>query len=140
MSVQKVQLSKADERQTTLSLYLGITVWFLHLNAVYALASVACKWGWLSFTVAGLPALELVLTIITFIALLLMLLMIYLPWRSWRKFQSEKPRDNPQMLQDTERDRRPLAAFIAMLLNSLFFLFIIATFVPIFALDVCAQA
>src|SRR5437867_6478158 len=103
MSVQKVQLSKSDERQTTLSLYLGITVWFVHLNAVYALASVSCKWRWLSFTVAGLPGLEFVQTIITVIAFLLMLLMIYLPWRNWRRFQSVKPTDNPRMLQDTEK-------------------------------------
>lgn len=44
------------------------------------------------------------------------------------------------MLEDTEKDSRSLVAFIVMLLNSLFFLFVVVWFVPIFALSACGQS
>ena len=135
----KAQLSKTEDRLTRWCLFLGVTIWFLDLNTVYALPSLSCEWGWFGFTIAGIPGLAVIEAIITLIALLLMALMIYLPWRNWRKFQTEKPMDNPQLLQDTEKDRRSLLAFVAMLLNSFFFVFLIAMFVPIFALNVCAR-
>lgn len=139
MDLSSVPLSKSEERLTRWCLFLGITIWFIDLSTVYALPSLACQWGWFRFTIAGLPALVMIEAIITVIAMLLMSFMIYLPWRSWRKFQTEKPTANPQILQDTEKDRRSLLAFVAMLLNSFFFLFTIATLVPIFALEVCAR-
>ena len=137
MNVQTTQKAQSGERQTKLSLLLGMVIWFLHLNTLDALDSLACKWDWLSFTIAGIPGLQVVQAFITLIAMLLMLVTIYLPWRDWRRYQTEKPAKNPRMLQDTEEDPRPLIAFIAMLLNSAFVLFIIASFVPIFSLNAC---
>jgi hypothetical protein len=139
MNVPKAQLPKANERLTRLSLILGITVWFVDLNTVYALPSLACNWSWFPFTIAGIPGLVFVEGMITLIDLLLMLYLIYLPWRNWRAFQTEKPKDNPRMLHDTEMDRRSLMAFVAMLLNSFFFLFIIAFFIPMITLNACVQ-
>jgi len=129
-----------DQSQTRRYLILGIIVWFVHLNVVYSLASLACTWGWLSLTIVGMSGLQLVETIITLLTLPLMLFLIYLPWREWRRFQSAEPPSNPHILEDTEKDRRPLVACIVMLLNSLFFLFIIGWFVPIFALRPCGQS
>lgn len=139
MDLSSVPLSKNEERLTRWCLFLGITIWFIDLNTVYALPSLSCQWGWFRYTIAGIPGLVMIEAIITFIAMLLLSFMIYLPWRNWRKFQTEKPTANPQILKDTEKDRRSLLAFVAMLLNSFFFLFTIATFVPIFALNVCAR-
>ncbi len=139
MDVPKNQLSKANERLTRLSLILGITVWFIDLNTIYALPSLACNWSWFPFTIAGVPGLVFVEGIITLIDLLIMLYLIYLPWRNWRAYRSETPKGNPQVLKDTEKDRRSLMAFVAMLVNSFFFLFIIAFFVPMIALNACAQ-
>ncbi len=135
----QVEGAKANNSLARWSLVLGITLWFIDLNTVYALPSLACEWNWFPFTVAGIPALVFVEAIITLIAGLLMLLLIYLPWRNWRRFQTATPRDNPQMLQDTEKDRRPLMAFVAMLANSFFLLFMLATFVPMIALNACAR-
>ena len=135
-----IHLAEPNEQQTRWSLFLGITIWFLHMNLLNALISVSCKWGWFTFPVAGLSGLQLVEMIISLIAILAMLFMIYLAWRYWRSFQTEKPTDNPQLLQNTEEDRRPLLAFIAMLLNVFFLLFVIGTFVAIFALKACGQA
>lgn len=137
MDTLKKRLVHDEEWQTKLSLLLGILIWFLHLNVVYGLDSLACKWGWFSATAGGSSGLQLVETIITLIAMLLILVTIYLPWRYWRSFQTEKPAKNPHLLHDTEKDRRPLLAFVTTLANSLFLLFVITAFVPIFALSAC---
>ena len=140
MNAPTTQITRSDERQTWLALLLGVVIWFLHQNAVYALNSVSCVWGWFTFTIAGVGGLVFVEAIITLIAMALMLIMLYLPWRNWRRFQTDKPSDNPHLLQDTENDRRPLLAFVVMLLNGFFLLFIFSSLVPIFALSPCSQA
>jgi len=117
----------------------GIALWFLHQNAIYSLSSVSCNWGWFPFRIGALTGLQIVETLITLAALALMLVLIVLPYRAWRRFQSERPADNPHLLQDTEKDRRPMQAFIIMMLNSFLGLFILAAFVPIYALKVCSQ-
>lgn len=139
MNATKVQQPKMIDKLTRWSLALGILIWFMDLNTVYPLASVACEWGWFPFTIAGIPGLVFVEAVITLIFLLLMGWMVYLPWRKWRAFQSESPSHNPHMLKDTEKDRRSLIYFITMLLNSFFFLFMIAFFVPIMALNACVK-
>jgi len=116
-----------------------MTVWFLHLNLFYGLASITCVWGWFSFTIAGISGLAVVEASLTLVTFLLMLVMIYLPWRYWRSFQTARPAGNPGLLHDTEKDRRPLTAAMAMLLNSLFGLFVLGTFVPLVALKACGQ-
>ena len=136
----KLQLSQPSEQQTRWSLFLGIFIWFLHLNIVNALVSVSCKWGGLTFPVGGLSGLQFVEAIITLITVLLLLFLIYLPWRFWRSFQTEPPTRNPDMLHDTEIYRRPLMAFVAMILNGFLVLYVIATFVPMFSLKACGQA
>ena len=119
---------------------MGITIWFLHLNIVNTLISVACKWGGITFPVGSLSGLQILAIILTVITLLALLLLIYLPWRNWRSFQTEKPIENPDLLHDTEAYRRPLLSFIAMVLNSFLFLYTIATFVPMVSLKACGQA
>jgi len=140
MNMPAINLSKPNEQQTHWSLFLGITIWFLHLNILDALISVSCKWGGLTFPVAGLSGLQFVEGIITLITILAMLFLIYLPWRQWRSFQTRQPTTNPQLLQDTEEDRPPLVAFIAMALNGFLILYILATFVPMLSLKACGQA
>ncbi len=134
MEVPKDRLSKSEEGLSGRSLFLGSVVWFIDLNAVYALPSLACNWGWFPFKIAGIPGLALVEGAITLVALLLMLRLIYLPWRNWRKLRAGAPR----ALQAAEKDRRSLMAFVAMMTNSFFFLFIIAFFVPMITLNACA--
>jgi hypothetical protein len=138
MAVTSKPPAQEKKERTWPSLLLGPLIWFLHLNTFYAVASVTCKWGWQSFRIAGLPALQLVEVIISLAALLLLARLIIVPWRNWRRFQAEKPPENPRMLHDTEKDRRPLVAFVALLLNSAFFVFVVASFVPVLALNPCA--
>lgn len=140
MDLLTIHLTESDDRKVRWSLFLGITIWFLHMNLLNALVSVSCKWGWLTYPVGKLSGLQLAETIISITAMLALLILIYIPWRIWQEFQTEKPTENPQLLQETEQDSRPLVAFIAMLMNGFLFLFVIATFVPMFALKACGQA
>jgi hypothetical protein len=136
----RAQLTKAEEQQTRRSLFLGITIWFLHLNILDALISVSCKWGGLTYPVGGLSGLQILEVVITLISVLGMLYLVYLPWRNWQSFQTEKPTDNPELMQDTEEKRQSLMAFIAMALNGFLVLYMLATFVPTFFLKACGQA
>ncbi len=140
MDVTQDQVTKSEDRLTRLCLFLGMLLWFVDLNTVYSLPSLACEWNWFRFTVAGISGLSVVEAVISLVAMALMAPMIYLPWRNWRKFQTEEPTRNPKLLKDTEKDRRSLLAFVAMLMNSFFFLFMVTMLVPIFTLNVCARA
>jgi hypothetical protein len=137
MATRTALRTEHDLQQTTRSLLFGIVLWFVHLNVAYALPSLTCKFGWLSFSVAGLSGLQVVETIITLFTIPLMLLVIHLPWRAWRGFQTEEPLSNPHLLQDTEKDRLALVAFVVTLLNSAFLLFAIASVVPIVVFSTC---
>jgi hypothetical protein len=140
ITMPAINLSKPSEQQIPWSLFGGITVWFLHLNILDALISVACKWGGPTFPVGGLSRLQILEAVISLITILLLLFLIYLPWRMWQSFQSEGSIHNPQMLENTEKKRQALIAFIAMLLNSFFAVYVLATFVATFSLKACGQA
>jgi hypothetical protein len=133
------EFAKQKEKQTFLGLFLGPIVWFLHLNTLNMLTSISCRWGWFPFTVVGMPGLRFVEVIISLVFLAVMLYLTYLPWQNWQSYQSREPVRNPQLLQDTEEDRRPLLAFVAMLMNAILTLFVLASFVLLFALKACGQ-
>jgi hypothetical protein len=128
---QSVQRS---DKQTILSLIAGAVIWFLHLNIVYPLTSVACKWEWFPFTDAGMTGLRTVQLVITFVAAVLIFITIYLPWRNWRRFQT----DAQHVMSQTENDRRPLLAFITMGLNMFLLAFVLTSVVPILMLSPCS--
>ena len=140
MPASATELTKKQQQQTQRALMLGMLIWFVHLNTLNALTSVACKWGWLTNRIAGMEALQWVEVIISVVALLALLYLIYVGWRNWRSLQPKELRQNPRMLQDTEEDRGALLSFVAMAVNSFFLLFVIGTFVPMFALRACGQA
>jgi|tagenome__1003787_1003787.scaffolds.fasta_scaffold19166589_2 hypothetical protein len=129
--------TERDVQQTTRSLVFGIALWFVDLNVVYALPSLACRWGWFSFSIAGLSGLQVVEALISLVTIVVMLQVIYQPGRVWRTLQSEDPVSNAHLLQDTDKDRLALVACVVMLLNSAFLLFLISSFVPILALSAC---
>jgi hypothetical protein len=135
MSVLTERMTKGQ--LTRSSLVAGIILWFLHLNISYGLSSVGCKWGWFTNKIGPLSTMQLTEAIITLVALLLMFPLIAFPLRRWLDYQTGKPPRNPNMLQETEEDRHPFLSFVAFLSNSLLALFMIATFVPIFALSPC---
>ncbi len=138
MKSNLLDAEQREERQTKRSLFAGIAIWFVAANVVYALPSLACKWGWFPFKVGSLSGLQAVQLVVNTVALTLMAVMVYLPARDWRRFQSQQPPHNPDMLQDTEKGREPLLAFIVFMLNVFFLLIVIALYAPIFTLKACA--
>lgn len=126
---------RIDDRRTWQSLLFGLLVWFLHLNVVYPLTSLACHWGWFPFTIAGIPGLKVIQLLVTVAAALLLILMIIVPWRNWRPFW----KDDDALMRQTEADRRPLIGYVTMLLNALFLLFVLASVVPVLTLNPCVS-
>src|SRR3954453_4334972 len=123
MSAQAYETVRVNDRRTWQSLFFGIVVWFLDLNIVYPLTSVSCHWGWFPFTIAGIPGLRFIQLVASAIAAILLIVFIVLPWRNWRPFQHD-----PRLpMTQTEADRRPLMAYVTLLLNSLFLLFVLAS-------------
>jgi hypothetical protein len=43
-------------------------VWASHLSIAYGFQSVACHWGFLQFTILGIPAITLILLLLTILA------------------------------------------------------------------------
>lgn len=140
MDVPTKHTPLVDDRRTHRSFYAGIAVWFLHQNIIYALPSLSCKWGWFSNSIAGTTGLVVFEALLTLIAAAVMVYLISVPWRNWRKYQTQTPPENSHLMNDIEKDRRPLEAFIAFALNCFFLLFILASFIPVFALNACGQA
>jgi threonine/homoserine/homoserine lactone efflux protein len=132
---QTEQVNRDNRR----SLLLGIVVWFLHQNIIYGLTSLSCTWSWLPFTFGGISGMKVIETLITLIALLVIGYLIYVTYGTWRSSQTRKPGENPKLMQDTEKERRPFSAFVVMGMNAFFFLFILATFVNIFTLNPCTN-
>ncbi len=139
MTVSRADIPKTDNRWTRWGLFVGIFIWFVDLNTVYALPSLACTWNWFRFTIAGIPGLVIIEALISLISIVLLLLMIRVSWQIWRKRQVAKLTAESGILQDTEKDRSALMAFVGLLSNGFFVLFIIATFVPMIALNACAR-
>jgi multisubunit Na+/H+ antiporter MnhB subunit len=131
--MNEIHLKPMNQRSTVASLFLGFAVWFLHLNSMYFLTSESCKWGWFPYSIAGLPGVSFVQLVVTTIAAMLTLRMIYLAWRNWRQFQI----NGDHVLEQTMRDRRPLIAAVAMSLNMLFLLFVLAFLVVLLTLNTC---
>jgi hypothetical protein len=140
IDMPKVQLTQAEEQQTRKSLFLGITLWFLHFNILNALISVSCKWGGLTVPVGGLSGLQLLSAALSLIAILGLLYLIYLAWRNWRSLQSKPPPKNPRLLEETDAKRQALMAFVAMGLNGFLAVYVLATFITLFSLKACGQA
>ncbi len=139
-SQRKTQLPRANQQQNHRALFLGMLVWFLHLIILDALTSVACEWHWLTNQIAGIDELQFVEMGIGLISLVIIAYLIYQGWRNWRSLQSRPPMQNPRMLEDTMQDRGAFLAFVSMMLNVFFLLFILATFVPMFSFVACGQA
>ena len=116
-----------DDRTTWRSLLLGVVVWFVYFNLVNALTSLTCQWGWFSFTIAEIPG------VVSVIAGLALTFLIYQSWRIWHPMQA----DGQQVLERTEADRRPLMAFVTMLLNGLFLVFMLASIVLVLSINAC---
>lgn len=140
MPASTTRLPKTAQQTNHRALILSMLVWFTHLNLLYTLNNVSCKWAFLNFSLGGIAALQWLEVLISLIALAVIAYMTVLAWRNWRRLQSQPPADNPHMLRQTEEDRGAFLGFLALGINIFFLLFVIGTFVPMLTLKACGQA
>ncbi len=139
MASRTTKLEPKQQQQTQRMLFLGMLVWFLDLLFLNALNSVACEWHWLTITVGRMDVLQFVEIAVSLVALLLIGAMTYIPWRNWRSIQRKNPVQDQHAFEHTEEDRGALLSFLAMGMNSFFFLFVIATLVLMVSFTACGQ-
>ncbi len=139
MPARTTKLEPKQQQQTQRSSFLGMLVWFLDFMVTYALNSVACQWHWLTNTIGYMDVLQFLEVIIAAIALAVIAYLTYVPWRIWRSVQQKPPMQDSHTFEHTEEDRGALLSFLAIGMNSFFFLFAIATLVLMFSFTACGQ-
>src|SRR5512138_1369620 len=137
MPASTTQLPKTEQQQNHRLLVLGMLIWFIHENLIYGLNNVSCKWAFLNFNLGGLAALQWLEIAIAVIALALIAWVLSLSWHNWRTLQAQRLSNDPQLVERTEEDRGGFLAFLAVGLNFFSLLFVLGTFVPMFALKAC---
>ena len=134
-----------------LSLVGGTAVWGLYFSGLHALNSLTCRFGWF-----GAPAesggLKLIQITVTVLALALIAALGYNAYSLWRATRREAHTDavhvgddsgargnliEPGGLEQTVAAYTPFAAFVLLLLNSLYFLIILVSLAPIATLTTC---
>jgi hypothetical protein len=116
-----------------LGLVGGTIVWFLHFNIDYPLTSLACRWGWFPWTVAGMPGLKVVQLTVSIVSAVLVASLGWLCLREWRRTGSDEDDEK----RETEAVRMSFMAFVVALLNGLYLVIIVLSMVPILTLNAC---
>lgn len=128
-----------------LSLVGGTAVWGLYFSSLHALNSLSCRFGWF-----GVPAesrgLKLTQIVVTVLALALIAAAAYNAYTLWYTTRRKASDDSgvpgnpiePGNLEQTVAAYTPFAAFVLLLLNSLYFLIILVSLAPIATLATCS--
>jgi hypothetical protein len=133
MTVQGERQESERARNTWVSMAGGTATWALHLGVVYALTSLACERGWLERPILGLPGLQFVHLVTTLVAAVMVIGFGLLAWRVW---QGDLPQES-RLIEATEGERPRFMAMLAFLLNALYLLAIVISFVPILVVPAC---
>jgi len=127
----------------------GTAVWAIYFTFVYSLTSLSCFWSWFDLSVNGSgPALKITQAIATVIALALTGYFSFVAFQEWRdtrdKLQTSEAHIVAHQINavsgeeaETITARNPMLAFVTLLLNMLYMLIIVVSFVPIFVLPAC---
>jgi hypothetical protein len=120
-------------RPVWLALVGGTLVWFLHFNIDYPLTSLACRWGWFPWTVAGMPGLKVVQLTVSIVSAVIVAALGLSCLREWRRAGSDEDDEK----RETESARVSFMAFVTALLNGLYLVIIVLSFVPVLTLNPC---
>jgi len=80
-----------------------------------------------------MSGLHFVQIVLATVALVLIAFFVYLPWRNWRRLEAGQD----DKIYQSANDRRSLIAFLTIGLNLFFLVFVVATFVPMLAINSC---
>lgn len=128
-----------------LSLVGGTAVWGLYFSGLHALNSLACRFGWFGVPGEG-GGLKLIQIVVTILALALIAAAGYNVFTLWRATRRSASDDSsvpghpiePGGLEQTVAAYTPFAAFVLLLLNSIYFLIILVSLAPIATLAACS--
>lgn len=129
----RVRIGEAEMR-VFLSMLGGTLSGGIYLMIVYPLVSLSCKWGWFGAPAAD-GGIKIVQVVATMLAAALMAAFAFVAFRTWRHAQAE----GESAESETEQALIPMLAFVSLLLNSLYFVIVLVSLVPVAALPACFQ-
>jgi hypothetical protein len=119
-----------------LHLWLGVSsgtvLWALQFIICYGLAALHCAWALFPFTVMGLEGVRFVLAGVTLVATIGITLGFIFTLRTWRRYQHTEA---PEQHDPTQRFRFML--YVGTLLNGIFLIGMVWSFIVIFLYDLC---
>jgi hypothetical protein len=133
------------------SLLAGPVAWFIHFVLVWSVAEFGCRINFVNLELVSPANIRTFVVVTTLIALVAVAIAGLLAYRSWGATPGHRTSavDAASTAEYTEynrhsgwafEDRYQFLAIVAMLLNGLFVVSIIATAMPAFFLDVCDLA
>jgi hypothetical protein len=131
-------------RQLWFGVSAGPVLWALYHMLAYGVSSMVCKWGWLGFDLAGIPAARLTMAAMTIVFAAVVAYAGFLSFGLWQRLRGQRD-ERPEQRHRTEEERSTEPAgrfrFMALsgaLLSGLFALTILVSLAPIILLDLCA--
>jgi hypothetical protein len=112
----------------------GTVIWALQLIISYALAALNCAWALFRFTILGLEGVRFILAGITLLATIGLVAGLVFNIRTWRSIQHI---EKPEQHDPTQRFRFML--YIGAILNSIYLMGMVWSFVVIFLYDLCPR-
>lgn len=126
--------SARSSKALWLGLFFSPVVWSVYHLIGYALVEAACLTALPRLTLAGLPALQVVLVVLAILATAAIVWNFFWSYRSWRHYAAQSPEEE-HPLQAYDRDE--FMALSGVLLSGLFFLLILMSAYPFFVLNPC---
>lgn len=123
-------------RRLWLSLLGSAAIWGVHLMIAYPITSMSCRWNLYLGEIGGLSGMKFIQLLATVIPAALVAGLAWLAYREWQVTKQEDTRQKPEEFED-RAERTPFLAYLALLLNALFFLTIVLGVVPILTLNEC---
>ncbi len=121
-----------EQRQLWLGVLGGPLIWGGHFMIVYALNGLACSFGWLDWTVLGIPGVLLLTGAATALAVLLVGITTVKAWRTLQAIRGSGQREA-----GTVEQRTAFLGLLGVLLGTLFAVLMVVEAIPMFLLDYC---
>jgi hypothetical protein len=116
-----------------LSFVGGTFVWALWLTFVYGVNSLTCEWAWFAESPER-TGLKIAQVVATLIAAASILYFGFVANREWRHLRAEGRSEESESI----AARDTMLGFVTLLVNLLYLLIILVSFVPIFVLPACS--
>jgi magnesium-transporting ATPase (P-type) len=130
---QAYEQEKYPVRDRTLwfSVGTGVVVWVIHFLAIYVVVELVCRQNWLNFTILGISGTQVTTLLITVIGVAIVATAGMVSYQQWRRLREEN-KDWHSI-----RERYRFMIFSGLVMNVVFIVLMILTFLPSLVLPVC---